>query len=108
VSGTLYQVKSIFLESLTVKLELNYVTCLLLLFNAITPPIIPSMDPNMARPIPVRPNTEKINTTIPHMVASCDLLLIMIAPMISIIPEMSGISGTNAKNDPVPTRPGSN
>jgi len=41
--------------------------CLLLLFKAIAPPIIPSIDPNNASPIPARPKTEKTNTTIPHM-----------------------------------------
>ncbi len=61
----------------------------------------------MASPIPVRPNTEKTKTSIPQMVASCDLLFIIIAPMMTIIPEIVGIRKNEAENQ-LPITPGPN
>lgn len=81
--------------------------CLLLPLNAIAPPIIPNIDPNMASPIPVRPNTEKANTAIPHMVASCDLLLNIIAPTMTTIPEIIGMRKNEVESHP-PISPGPN
>ena len=63
--------------------------CLLLL-NAITPPIIPVIEPSRESTIPTRDAIENTSTIIPQMVvASYGILLSSIAPMMTTIPEMS-------------------
>jgi hypothetical protein len=59
--------------------------CLLLL-NAITPPIIPVIEPSRESTIPTRDAIENTSTIIPQMVvASYGILLSSIAPMMTTI-----------------------